>query len=269
MNTIRLKASGNKLDGKEDACRFVYQKMKGDISSKVLLLSHDVSVNDIKAGLMIRKSLDKSSPFIFASISKEKEFCFDVREVQGQIVNNISKLKLEAPYYVRFEKRENFIICFISSSNRLNWTKIGETELDLAEEFYIGMAATSLSEKNVSLARFKNVNVHTWGKPINEGIVSHTFPDTISATGVINFEVEYETNQTLEIWVELQNVQTLEKHKVLRQRLKPKGILKLKYDAGKTLDPNSEYWFAIKAIPFHFHDSEHVQAAFKKVVIKN
>ena len=40
------------------------------------------------------------------------------------------------------------------------------------------------------------------------------------------------------------------------------------YDAGTKLDPNATYWFVIKAVPKHFHDSEHVDSAFKKVVVE-
>lgn len=269
VNTIRVKASGNKLNDKADAFRYVYQKISGDISAKVMLMSHDVTENSIAAGLMIRKSLDSDSPTIWASISKDKKFELRKREKPRETLSLISTKNIEAPYWIRFEKRGNKLSCFLSSSNRLNWEKVADLELELDEDFYVGMAATSLSNKGLSLARFKDAEVHTWGKPIKEGIVSHTFPDTIPVSGKIDFQVEYETNQTLEIWVELQNVQTLEKYKVLRQRLKPKGTDVLHYNAGKPLDLDSEYWFVIKAIPFHFHDSEHVQAAFKKVYVEN
>ena len=113
------------------------------------------------------------------------------------------------------------------------------------------------------------MDVHQYGSPKHDGIVSHTFPDTISVSGIVDFEVELESVRALDVWVELQNVQTLEKHKILRKRCWKSGLHKLTYDAGTKLNPNATYWFVIKAIPMHFHDSEHVHSAFKKVFVKN
>ena len=167
-----------------------------------------------------------------------------------------------------FRKKGNLITCYVSPSDRMKWTNMGELTIDLGDEFYVGMASTSNDSKIRSMARFKDLDAHNYGKPAKNGIVMHTFPDTIPASGIINFEAEIESNQTLDIWVELENVQTGEKYKVLRQRFWKNGTNKLVYDAGKPLNPNNTYWFVIKAVPVHFHDSEHVDAGFKKVVGK-
>ena len=89
------------------------------------------------------------------------------------------------------------------------------------------------------MARFKDVDAHKYGNPLKDGIVMHNFPDTIPASGIINFEVELESVPTADIWVELECVQTGEKFKVLRQRYWKSGTQKLNYDAGKPLNPES------------------------------
>ncbi|MFY0601279.1 MAG: glycoside hydrolase family protein [Cyclobacteriaceae bacterium] len=268
VNTIRIKASGNAMTSDKDACRFVYQKMEGDISAKVQVLSHDITDSPVKAGLMIRAGLNEEATSVFASISKEGLFELIKRSASGQKSEIIATKSVEAPYWIRMEKRGNKIRTLISSSNRMNWIEMGEIELGLDEEFYVGMAATSQENKKLSLARFKDVDVHAYGFPKADGILSHTFPDTISSSGVIDFEVEVESLQSLDVWVELQNVQTLEKYQVLRKRFWKSETKKLTYEAGKELDPNSTYWFVIKAVPMHFHDSEHVHSGFKKVFVE-
>ena len=76
----------------------------------------------------------------------------------------------------------------------MNWTRVGETEVALGDRFYVGLVATSLTNQDLSLARFKDVDFHPWGEPMHEGIVSHNFPDVIPASGVIDFEIEYEVD---------------------------------------------------------------------------
>lgn len=268
VNTIRIRSLGNNLDEKNDAFRYVHQKMTGDISVKVMVLSQDISGGPVKSGLMIRNSLKEDAPFVMISIDKNEGVKLEQRSREGVNSEVLKSLKIEAPYWLRLEKRNNTITSYISSSNRLNWTKIGELSLDLNETFYVGMASTSKNESTTSLARFKDIDVHNYGEPLSDGIVSHTFPDTIPASGIIDFEVELESVKTLDVWVELENVQTLEKHKVLRQRFWKNGTKKMTYDAGTKLDPNATYWFTIKAVPMHFHDSEHIQVSFKKVFIE-
>ncbi len=268
VNTIRVKAVGNKIDGKEDAFRFVYQEMTGDVSSKVFLLTDELSEGAIQSGLMVRKSLEANAPFVFASFTKNKGFAFKQRTESGSKVSIIEEHNLTTPYWVRIEKRDNKITCFVSPSNRKNWDKVGEVEMDFGESFYVGMASTSNGDEMASLARFKDIDTHRYGEPKTNGIVSHTFPDVIPSSGIVEFEVEYESRTPADIWVELENVQTGEKYKVLRERFWKSGTKKLTYNSGIPLNPNNTYWFAIKAVQKHFHDSEHFDSAFKKVSVE-
>lgn len=268
VNTIRIKATGNKLDNFIDAFHFTYQKMSGDVLVKTFLLSDEISGGNIQSGLMIRKSLDADAPFAFASFLKGEGFEFKQRVSKGSSVSVQETAKLTTPYWVMLRKEANVITCYISTSNRMNWEKIGMLELELDEQFYVGMASSSNGSSTKSMARFKDIDAHNYGHPTKEGIVMHTFPDTIPSNGIIEFEAELESVRTSDIWVELECVQTGEKYKVLRQRYWKSGTQKLIYDAGKPLNPNFTYWFVIKAVQMHFHDSEHFDSGFKKVFVK-
>ncbi len=251
FNTLRVKAPAGK-----ESVRFVYQKMSGDVSATVQVLSHDISAEPIQAGLMFRKSLDSDAQSVFASISRPGGFAF---EKSG---NAVTQKKLNTPYWLRLEKRGSNITAYISSSNRMNWEKAGETTVEFGNEFYAGMVATS-----AGLARFKDPDFHVWGEPNKEGIIRHTFPDVIPADGKITFEVEFECRQTSDVFVEMEHVATRRKFPPLQQRLKPKGVMELTYDVGP-LNPGDAYWFVIKTLPLHGHESMAYQSMFKKVHVE-
>ncbi|WP_010180543.1 glycoside hydrolase family protein [Aquimarina agarilytica] len=265
LNTFRIKSSGHDLEGKKDAFRYVYQKIDGDVSLKTQILSQDISTVSTNAGLMIRADLDDNAPFVALSISSQGKLSFSKRETLGTAVVQLKQLDIHSPYWLRLERRENIISAWISSSNRYNWTKVGETTLNTTQPIYAGLCAANTTNTAESISRFKDVDLHSWGTPLKEGFTAHTFPDTIPTSGKINFDVDYEAQQSLDIFVELQNVETLKKYKVLRKRLKRKGTIQLVYDAGESLPPKSSFWLVLKAIPMHAHDSEAIQSSFKKV----
>ncbi|QBG46767.1 hypothetical protein EGM51_04925 [Verrucomicrobia bacterium S94] len=256
FNTFRVEASGSGRHG-----RFIYRKMTGDISARVLVLSQDISPETVLSGLMFRENLGPDARTVSSTISRTDGFVF---ENEGKVIR---KQSLRAPYWLRMEKRGNRITSFISSSNDMNWEKTGETIADLGAEFYAGLFAHSDGAKQPGLSRFKDADFHVWGEPLKEGVVSHTFPDRIPASGKITFEVEFENRQTLDVFVELQHVHTTEKLKALRRRMPPKGTLELTYDAGP-LKPGEAYWFVLKSIPMHGHENRAVQSTFKKVLVK-
>lgn len=268
VSTIRMQATGNKLESNKDAFHFTYQRMAGDVLVKTFLLTDDIAGGEIQSGLMLRNSLEEDAPFVFASFTKNGGFTLKQRATKGEMVAILKTQQRRTPYWIMLKKLGAKISCYVSSSNRMNWEFFGETEIDLEEQFYIGMASTSNGSKTSSLARFKNVDAHQYGHPPKDGIVMHTFPDTIPASGIIEFEVELESVRTSDIWVELECVQTGEKFNVLRERFWKSGTKKLVYDAGKPLDTEHTYWFVIKAVQMHFHDSEHHDAGFKKVRVE-
>lgn len=257
FNTILVRASGQK-----DDVRFVYKKMSGDVSATVQVLSHELSEVEFKSGLMFRSGLEARADLVAASISTSGGFAF---EKLGEV---LKRKEIRAPYWLRMEKRENKITSYVSSSNRMNWEKIGETDCELGDEFYVGMATRSLEGGKECLARFKDVDVHVYGQPVKDGIVNHTFPDVIPPDGQITFEVDCESNQSLEAYVELENVKTRRKFVALRKQLKHKSeVVELTYDVGP-LTSGDSYWFSIKMLPLHGHESMAVDSMFKKVVVE-
>lgn len=268
MNTQRMMASGTAIAGSSDALPYVYQKMSGDISLSTLVMSQDLTQAPVAAGLMIRGSLDSDAKSFIATLSNDQGLVAMQRNEVGEAIGAIvERSEIKAPYWLRIEKRGDLLELHISSSNRLNWEKVVETKLPLGESFYVGTTATNRTNEGVNLARFKMCDAHIWGEPTHEGVVSHTFPEVIPCSGKITFDITYENRQALDYYMELENIETGEKYpsKLIISSYKPKGTHHVTYETGKPLAPNSQYWFTIKAVPMHYHDSEAVQSSFMKV----
>ncbi len=269
--TIRMNSNGRSLKGDSDNLPFLYQEKIGDISLTTKVLCQYFVDEEIESGIMIRSDLDPRAPFFSAMMSNKNGLLVKARDkANGNIKTLLQRLDIKAPYWLRAEKRGSLIKLFVSTSNHMNWDLLMETEIDLGENYLAGLTSIN-DDKDASLARFKSTDLHNYGQPLKGGIVNHTFPDSIPASGKIDFTIEIEETQALDIWITLQNTKTLEYEKPLfissQRRYKPINILEATYEIDGSLDPNSSYWFTIKATPMHFHESEALQASFKRVNI--
>ena len=268
VNTICVKTRGRDFLGKKDDFNFIYKKRTNDMVLKGMVLSPDVSKANLQAGYMLRSSLDDNAPFVYASFSKDRKFRITLRNAIGEKPKVIYCDNVDAPCWVMFEKIDTNVKCYISCSNRMNWKKVCDINMNLDKDYYVGMASSSDNDKDFCYARYKDIDLHTYGDPKNEGILRHTFPDTIPVKGDIKFEVEMESQQVLDAWVELQNINTGEKLPAIRQRFWTNGTQQMIYPITHELKKGDKYWFVIKAVPMHFHDCMRVQADFKKVVVE-
>lgn len=264
FETFRLRHSGKGV-------AFLNQPISGDISLKTLVMYQDWTKESHKGGVMLRSSLDYESKFILATLSNESGLTITARINEGDNPAQIVNLKdIKAPYYLRLERKGKEVECLISTSDMQNWQSVAKVEIDLGEDIFAGVAA---GETSGEVARFKATDLHQFGKPTNEGIIANSFPDTIPADGVIDFEVEYEFNQTLDVWVALEDAATSKRYKVYRELLTiPKNTtnnkVKVHYKAGEALKSGSRVRVVIKAVPLHLHDSQAVQSFFKTVIVE-
>lgn len=267
--TMRLRSLGEPLEGEEDKLSYIYKPIDGDISLTSKVLYQDMTKADFEAGLMLRSSLDGSSKSVIATLSNNKGLTISTRKGDGAEMESENFPEIKAPYWLRMERRKDEIECFVSTSNMMNWRSVAKLNVELGDEIYAGLVAASGKSGSSELARFKQTDLHRYGEPQSEGVISHTFPDRIPADGVVDFEIEYENDQSLDVWVELECIKTGKKYPVLRQAmLKNRGTMSLQYNAGEQLSDESAYWFVIKSVPLHLHDTKAVQSSFKRVEIE-
>ena len=61
-----------------------------------------------------------------------------------------------------------------------------------------------------------------------------------------------------------------DRYKVLRNIFRYSERTKLSYDTGvDELNPENTYWFVVKAVPLHGHDSECICSGLKKIFVEN
>ncbi len=263
FNTIRVKASGNSFNKKKDACRFVYKKMSGDVVASTLIMSHDVTSGTIKAGLMFRQNLKPNSKSLYATIEKNKGFSLDSRA--GKIAKTIVSKKIVAPYWVRMVKQGDKISTYLSQTNMFNWEKIDETSVDFDGAFYVGAVASSLNDNSLSLARFKDLDVHTLGQPKTDIIYTHNLPDSIPQSQKVKVKIEYECAQERRITLGMHNTTTWKPYNSVDKFVKGYGVVELEYIPNKQLTTDDAYRFNLTLLPKDKDWESKIQSTLKEV----
>ena len=176
---LTVKASG-KLGSTADSFGFVYRKVNGDseITAKIEFIEK-VDHNAL-SGLMIRSTLDNDSPTAFIAKSYVKADKFTVptavrfisRTTKGATLPDTSDVTATMPNvvvnvdvnWVKLKKTGTVIEASYSLDGE-NWTKIGSTQIDIGDEYYIGFAAdaakVSNQINNYNIAKFSNISLVT------------------------------------------------------------------------------------------------------------
>lgn len=271
VNTIYFNSQSSETDDCSDSFDYIYKEMSSNSIIQSQILSNDFykSRNSVESGLMFRNDILPESPYVSVTISKDKKLIIRHRDRLKSKATKVILDGYDTPYWIQLQKNGGKIECYVSSSNKFNWKKVYEQNLCCGDKYYVGMI--SLSDKGqTGLSRFKDFEVNAIDNPLHDGIVMHTFPDTIPSRGLIDFDIQINTKRPLYVWAELENIQTGEMYKVLRNIFRYSERKKLSYDTGvDELNPENTYWFVVKAVPLHGHDSECICSGFKKIFVEN
>ena len=141
--TYTLTAGGADIWGSSDQFHYVYQQVSGDIDVKVRVASISYADRWSKAGVMIRGSLNANAPHAFALMSAGRGSAFHRRTVAGALaVGTTGSASAAPPGWVRL-KRSGDLVTGYRSTDGVNWVTIGSDSIDLPEQVYVGIAATS------------------------------------------------------------------------------------------------------------------------------
>ena len=160
--TYTLTASGSDIWNNADAGSYIYQALNGD--GEIIARVDSISNTDpwAKAGVMIRQSLDPSSPQASVFATPGSGVVFQDRETQGGSSNSWSAgnsygCNASTPVYVKLVRSGSTITGY-DSSNGVTWSAIGSDTIAMNQQVYIGLAATSHNNSLVTTAKFDNVN---------------------------------------------------------------------------------------------------------------
>lgn len=114
------------------------------------------------------------------------------------------------------------------------------------------------------------MEIHTYGTPLAQGVVNLALPEKIPSSGELNFTVEVEESQPLDIWVTLQSCKDLKTltPMIVQASNKRKNIFDVSYKIDQPLESGERYWLSIKAAPMHFHESEAVDSYFTRLEVE-
>jgi len=145
--------------GPADAFHYVYRTLdvNGTIVARVSAL--DAPDRWTKAGVMIRASLDPSSPQAFMLVSRDKGIAFQRRATIGADSVHTSGGSGVAPVWVRLT-RAGDVLTGAYSSDGVTWVDVGTDVIDLDDApALVGLAVTSHDNSALATATFDNVRV--------------------------------------------------------------------------------------------------------------
>jgi regulation of enolase protein 1 (concanavalin A-like superfamily) len=165
--TFTVKGAGADVWGTADAMRFVYQSLPGDGEIVARVASVQNVAAWVKAGVMIRQSLDPGSAHGFMLVSAGKGLAFQRRTQAGGISANTAGGAGTAPAWVKLARRGQTITAS-RSSDGVAWSQVGQATVALSGSVYVGLAVSSHDTTRTATALFDGVKV-TGGAPLPSG----------------------------------------------------------------------------------------------------
>ena len=150
---------GNDIWSTNDQFRFAYQKLNDDFSISIKVDSLKNTHQYAKAGLMIRKSLNKNSAHGIINIFPSGNTEFGYRDKNGESMKATSgprinwenaKLKIK-----KLGSRAKFFVF-----NDDSWTEIGELDISKwGKSFYLGIATLSHDNNQLTKAQYSEIDL--------------------------------------------------------------------------------------------------------------
>ena len=150
---------GDDIWNNSDQFRFIYQKVNGDFSFSVKIDSLTDTHNYAKAGIMVRKNLNKNSAHGIINIFPSGNTEFGYREKSSQTMKAESGPNLDwSNVRLKVEKNNKIVNFFIQTKN--NWLKIGELNIrNWGKGVYIGLATLSHDNSQLTTATYRNIEL--------------------------------------------------------------------------------------------------------------
>jgi phosphatidylserine/phosphatidylglycerophosphate/cardiolipin synthase-like enzyme/regulation of enolase protein 1 (concanavalin A-like superfamily) len=161
-STFTVKGAGADVWGTADALQYAYTTLTGDGSIVARVVSTSNTAAWVKAGVMIRASLDASAAQAFMLVSYSKGLAFQRRTVTGGTSTSTAGALVGAPYWVRLDRSGDVFTAY-QSPDGANWTLVGTDTIPMGGTVYIGLGVSSHTTSATATGVFDNVVVSTGG----------------------------------------------------------------------------------------------------------
>jgi TolB protein len=161
--TYTISGTGKNIWADADAFHFVWKKVpaSSDISLAATIdfaPATDGADQHRKAVVMIRQSLDASSPYADACVHGNGLTSFQHRDTAGDLTFE-TQAQANAPKRVRIEKRGDFFSMSFGSSNRDMQPAGGACKIQLAGDMYVGIGVCPHDATRIEKAVFADVAI--------------------------------------------------------------------------------------------------------------
>jgi hypothetical protein len=160
-DTFRVSGAGANIWGTSDSFHFTYTALDGDGDIYAFVRSQTAAAAFAKAGLMIRKSVDPSSPHMVFDIKPDGATEFMGRFSQGGNTLFLKSTSQAYPVYLRLTRRGSSVAAFVadasvcSSMGCNSWTNVtGWRPTGVYGPALMGFAVTSQDPSTINTAVF-------------------------------------------------------------------------------------------------------------------
>jgi regulation of enolase protein 1 (concanavalin A-like superfamily) len=116
----------------------------------------------VKAGVMIRETLNANSAHGFMLVSYSKGLAFQRRTATAGISTSSTGVLSAAPYWVRIDRTGDTVTAY-QSADGANWTVVGTDTIPMGQTVLVGLAVSSHTTSATAIATFDNVTVTSLG----------------------------------------------------------------------------------------------------------
>jgi len=165
--TYTVSGAGEDIWSTADSFHFAYKPIVGDIDISTRVTEITNPAKWIKAGIMIRETLDADSRHVNLFATDISLVPDDKRGINlhgrietNQLSNNFTSRfnGSQAPQYIRLKRRGNTFNAF-ESVDGVDWQIIGTINIPMTQAVYVGFAITSRRTDQLSTATFDNLSL--------------------------------------------------------------------------------------------------------------
>jgi regulation of enolase protein 1 (concanavalin A-like superfamily) len=156
--TFTVTGSGADIWGTADAFHYAYTSLTGDGTIVARVASVQNVASWVKAGVMIRETLNPSSTHAFMLVSAAKGVAFQRRETTGGTSVNTAGTLSTAPRWVKLTRSGNTFTAY-ESADGVTWTLVGTDTITMAPTVYVGLAVTSHTTSASATCTFDGVSI--------------------------------------------------------------------------------------------------------------
>jgi regulation of enolase protein 1 (concanavalin A-like superfamily) len=156
--TFTVNGAGADVWGTADALQYAYTSLNGDGTIVARVISTTNNAPWVKAGVMIRASLNANSAQAFMLVSYSKGLAFQRRKTTGGTSTSTAGALVGAPYWVRLDGTGDTITAY-QSDNGTNWVQVGSDTIPMGQTVFIGLGVSSHTTSSAATATFDNVEI--------------------------------------------------------------------------------------------------------------